>query len=244
MKDVADKDTHDAFVTFEQLERENFITNALVPGFGHYSAVKPETYFRVSGHRYLGSKTPDIVRDLWATDREVIEYMEKRFGKYDLDAAASESNAVCEKFYDEKTDCLKRWWGKNKHVWLNPPYSHPDVFVKKAIEQMEHGNQIDMLLPGDNSTAWFAEARRNAAEIIWIEGDIEIVDGVEYARTGRLSFISALTGKPVDGNNKGSVIFIMRELEEGEEQKTHYIPITEICPGVSRKRAKKRSVKQ
>lgn len=243
MKDITDKDTHDAFVTFEQLERENFVTNALVPGCGHYSAVKPETYYRVSGSRYAGSKTPDIVRDLWATDRDVIAYMENRYGKYDLDAAASANNAVCDKFYDEKTDCLKRWWGSNKHVWLNPPYSHPDVFVKKAIEQMEHNNQIDMLLPGDNSTAWFAEARKNAAEIIWIEGDITEVEGVEYSRTGRLSFISALTGKPVDGNNKGSVIFVMRQLKEGETQQTHYVSITEVCPSVMRKRAKKRSVK-
>lgn len=243
MKDVTDKDTHDAFVTFEQLEHENFVTNALVPGCGYYSAVKPDTYYQVTGNRYAGSKTPDIVRDLWATDRDVIRYMEERYGKYDLDAAASENNTVCDKFYDEKTDCLKRWWGKNKHVWLNPPYSHPDVFVKKAIEQMEHDNQIDMLLPGDNSTAWFAEARKNAAEIIWIEGDITEVEGIEYSRTGRLSFISALTGKPVDGNNKGSVIFVMRKLKEGEVQQTRYVSITEICPSVLRKRAKKRSVK-
>ncbi|UGO53123.1 putative DNA adenine methyltransferase [Klebsiella phage vB_KaeD_HazelMika] len=242
MKDVADKDTHDAFVTFEQIERENFITNALVPGCGHYSAVKPDTFYQVTGNRYAGSKTPDVVRDLWATDRELIGWMEKRYGKYDIDAAASENNAVCEKFYDEKRNCLKIWWGKDKHIWLNPPYSHPDPFVKKAIEQMEHGNQIDMLLPGDNSTAWFAEARANAAEVIWIEAEITEIDQQEYCRTGRLAFISGLTGKPVDGNNKGSVIFIMRELKEGETQQTHYVSVSEICPGVSRKKPRKRSV--
>lgn len=96
-KDIADKNTHDAFITFEQLERENFITNALVSGC-HYQAVKPDTYYQVTGNRYAGSKTPDVVRDLWATPREVVEYMENRYGKYDLDAAASEENKVCEKF--------------------------------------------------------------------------------------------------------------------------------------------------
>lgn len=241
MKDEHDKNTHDAFVTFEQLERETFAGNALASG-GHYQAVKPDTFYQVTGNRYAGSKTPDVVRDLWATDRELIAWMESRYGKYDIDAAASAENAVCEKFYDEKRNCLNIWWGKNKHIWLNPPYSHPDPFVKKAIEQMEHGNQIDMLLPGDNSTAWFAEARRNAAEIIWIEAEITEIDGQEFARTGRLAFISGLTGKPVDGNNKGSVIFIMRELADGEEQKTHYVSVSEICPGVSRKRPRKRSV--
>lgn len=241
MKDSTDKDTNDAFVTFDQLERENFITSALISG-GHYQAVKPDPYYQVTGNRYAGSKTPDVVRDLWATDREVIEFMEDRYGAYDLDAAASKENAVCEKFYDEKTDCLKRWWGKGKHVWLNPPYSSPDPFVKKAIEQMEHGNQIDMLLPADPSTAWFAEARRNAAEVIWIEGDLYEIDEVEYCRSGRLSFISGLTGEPVQGNNKGSVIFIMRTLAPGETQKTSYVSISEICPSVTNKRPRKRSV--
>ena len=168
--------------------------------------------------------------------------MESRYGKYDIDAAANADNAVCEKFYDEKRNCLKIWWGKGKHIWLNPPYSHPDPFVKKAIEQMDHDNQIDILLPGDNSTAWFAEARKNAAEIIWIEAEITEIEQQEYCRTGRLAFISGLTGKPVDGNNKGSVIFIMRKLKEGETQQTHYVSVSEICPGVSRKKPRKRSV--
>lgn len=237
MIDVNDKDT----MTFDEMQHGVFATRALIAG-SHYQPVRENSYFKVSGNRYAGSKTPDVVRDLWATDPELIAWMEARYGKYDIDAAASAENAVCEKFYDEKRNCLKIWWGKNKHIWLNPPYSHPDPFVKKVIEQMDHGNQIDMLLPGDNSTAWFAEARKNAAEIIWIEAELTEAEGVEYCRTGRLSFISGLTGKPVDGNNKGSVIFIMRKLKEGETQKTHYVSVSDICPGVSRKRARKRSV--
>lgn len=242
MIDSNDKYTYDAFVSFEQIERENFVANALVPGNGHYQAVKPDTFYQVTGNRYAGSKTPDAVRDLWATDRELISWMESRYGKYDIDAAASANNAVCKKFYSEQDSCLDIEWGSYQHIWLNPPYSHPDPFVKKAIEQMEYGNHIDMLLPGDNSTAWFAEARRNAAEIIWIEAEITKIDQQEYCRTGRLAFISGLTGKPVDGNNKGSVIFVMRKLKDGETQQTHYVSVSEICPGVSRKKPRKRSV--
>lgn len=237
MIDENDKST----MTLEELQHGEFATRSLVAG-SHYQAVKPDPFYKVSGHRYAGSKTPDVVRDLWGTDPELISWMESRYGKYDIDAAANADNAVCEKFYDEKRNCLKIWWGKGKHIWLNPPYSHPDPFVKKAIEQMDHDNQIDILLPGDNSTAWFAEARKNAAEIIWIEAEITEIEQQEYCRTGRLAFISGLTGKPVDGNNKGSVIFIMRKLKEGETQQTHYVSVSEICPGVSRKKPRKRSV--
>ncbi|QHR68405.1 DNA methyltransferase [Escherichia phage aalborv] len=227
-------------VTFEQIELETFIGNALATG-GHYQAVKPNQYFKVTGNRYNGSNTPDIVRDLWSTPSELVAWMESEYGDYDIDAAASKENAVCEKFYSKETNCLKRWWGSNKHIWLNPPYSNITPFVKKAIEQMERNNQIDMLLPCDTSTGWFYEAQQRAAEIIWITGEVYQEDGTEYSRTGRLAFTSALTGKPVQGNNKGSVIFIMRELKEGEQQKTRYIKISDICPSVAERRARKRS---
>ena len=227
-------------VTFEQIERETFIGNALATG-GHYQAVKPNQYYKVTGNRYNGSNTPDVVRDLWSTPSELVAWMEIEYGDYDIDAAASKENAVCEKFYSKETNCLKRWWGSNKHIWLNPPYSNITPFVKKAIEQMEHGNQIDILLPCDTSTGWFYEAQQKAAEIIWITGEVYQEDGTEYSRTGRLAFTSALTGKPVQGNNKGSVIFIMRELKEGEQQKTRYVKISDICPSVADRRARKRS---
>ena len=227
-------------VTYEQIERETFIGNALATG-GHYQAVKPNQYFKVTGNRYNGSNTPDIVRDLWSTPYEVVAWMESEYGDYDIDAAASKENAVCEKFYSKETNCLKRWWGSNKHIWLNPPYSNITPFVKKAIEQMEHNNQIDILLPCDTSTGWFYEAQQRAAEIIWITGEVYQEDGTEYSRTGRLAFTSALTGKQVQGNNKGSVIFIMRELKEGEQQKTRYVKISDICPSVADRRARKRS---
>ena len=227
-------------VTFEQIERETFIGNALATG-GHYQAVKPNQYYKVTGNRYNGSNTPDVVRDLWSTPSELVAWMEIEYGDYDIDAAASKENAVCEKFYSKETNCLKRWWGSNKHIWLNPPYSNITPFVKKAIEQMEHNNQIDILLPCDTSTGWFYEAQQKAAEIIWITGEVYQEGGTEYSRTGRLAFTSALTGKPVQGNNKGSVIFIMRELKEGEQRKTRYVKISDICPSVADRRARKRS---
>ena len=227
-------------VTFEQIERETFIGNALATG-GYYQAVKPNQYFKVTGNRYNGSNTPDVVRDLWSTPSELVTWMESEYGDYDIDAAASKENAVCEKFYSKETNCLKRWWGSNKHIWLNPPYSNITPFVKKAIEQMEHNNQIDILLPCDTSTGWFYEAQQKAAEIIWITGEVYQEEGIEYSRTGRLAFTSAITGKPVQGNNKGSVIFIMRELKEGEQQKTRYVKISDICPSVAERRARKRS---
>lgn len=99
--------TKEVEITFEQVERETFVGNALATG-GHYQAVKPNQYFKVTGNRYAGSNTPDVVRDLWQTPPEVVAWMSGRYGVYDLDAAASAENAVCEKFYSKETNCLKR----------------------------------------------------------------------------------------------------------------------------------------
>ncbi|HAC8812684.1 TPA_asm: phage N-6-adenine-methyltransferase [Salmonella enterica] len=243
-KDIQDSVTIDTFapeMDFHELQYGTYSSIALRSG-GHYQAVRPNNFYKVTGNHYAGSKTPDIVRDLWETPDEIVLYLENIYGEYDLDAAATEDNKKCDKFYSKETNCLKRCWGTNKHVWLNPPCSNPDPFIKKAIEQMEHGNQIDILLPADNSTAWFSDAQKHAAEIIWITGETWEDEGKEYSRTGRVSFISGLTGEPVQGNNKGSVIFIMRKLNEGEEQKTHYVKISDICPSVTNKRAKARSI--
>lgn len=243
MKDENDSNTEDAFISFEEVERQDFITSGLVAG-GHYQVSPAPSCCKVSGKRYLGSQTPDVVKDLWATPKEVIDFMIKRYGKYDLDAAATPENAVCDKFYNEQQNCLKRWWGSKKHVWLNPPYSNPLPFVEKAAEQARNGNQIDTLLNADSSTAWFRLAQMRAAEIIWIVADIEyeVTDDevvIESSHSGRLAFTSAETGQPVSGNSKGQVIFIFREMAEGEHQQTHYISIGDICPSVKNKRKRK-----
>lgn len=243
MKDENDIQTEDAFISFAEAERQDFIANSLAAG-GHYQSVKPPSFMKVSGRRYLGSNTPDAIKDCWQTPSELIDFMVNRYGAYDLDAAASASNAVCAKFLDEKTNCLKRWWGSKKHVWLNPPFSNPLPFVEKAAEQARNGNQIDVLLNADSSTAWFRLAQMRAAEIIWIVADIDyhVADDeivIETAHSGRLAFTNADSGAAVSGNSKGQVIFIFREMAEGEQQVTNYIPIGEICPSVKNKRKRK-----
>nr|WP_241276774.1 phage N-6-adenine-methyltransferase [Enterobacter bugandensis] len=149
---------------------------------------------------YGGSKTPLDQRDLWRTPPALFASLDAEFC-FQLDAAAAPHNALCRKFITAEENALETPWTDYLsipgYVWLNPPYSDITPFVKKAA--VESSNQIGtvMLVPADTSVGWFKEAIQTASE-------------VRFITAGRLAFINPVTGKPVSGNNKGSMLIIWR----------------------------------
>ncbi|HED1424291.1 TPA: phage N-6-adenine-methyltransferase [Klebsiella michiganensis] len=151
-----------------------------------------------SASDYGGSKTPVEQRNLWQTPPPLFVALDAEFC-LTLDAAASADNALCNRYITEEQNTLETPWadylGIPGYVWLNPPYSDITPFVKKAAA--ESTNQIGtvMLVPADTSVGWFREAIETASEVRFIVG-------------GRLAFINPVSGKPVSGNNKGSMLII------------------------------------
>ncbi|HBM2840104.1 TPA: phage N-6-adenine-methyltransferase [Enterobacter hormaechei] len=149
---------------------------------------------------YGGSKTPLDQRDLWRTPPALFASLDAEFC-FQLDAAAAPHNALCRKFITAEQNTLETSWSDYLnvpgYVWMNPPYSDITPFVKKAAT--ESANQIGtvMLVPADTSVGWFKEAIQTASE-------------VRFITAGRLAFINPVTGKPVSGNNKGSMLIIWR----------------------------------
>ncbi|MDG9954488.1 phage N-6-adenine-methyltransferase [Enterobacter roggenkampii] len=149
---------------------------------------------------YGGSKTPLDQRDLWRTPPALFASLDAEFC-FQLDAAAAPHNALCRKFITAEQNTLEMPWADYLnvpgYVWLNPPFSDITPFVKKAAD--ESANQIGtvMLVPADTSVGWFKEAIQTASE-------------VRFITAGRLAFINPVTGKPVSGNNKGSMLIIWR----------------------------------
>jgi DNA (cytosine-5)-methyltransferase 1 len=149
---------------------------------------------------YRGSKTPLDQRDLWRTPPALFASLDAECC-FQLDAAAAPHNALCRKFITAEQNTLETPWtdclNVPGYVWLNPPYSDITPFVKKAAA--ESANQIGtvMLVPADTSVGWFKEAIQTASE-------------VRFITAGRLAFINPVTGKPVSGNNKGSMLIIWR----------------------------------
>lgn len=145
-----------------------------------------------------GSHTPENIRDLWQTPKPVFNNYKNWFD-IGMDAAASSSNSLCEKFLSEEDDSLTSEWNLSEKpgVWLNPPYSDILPWVEKAREQSDkHNKTVIMLLPCDLSTKWALRL-------------LEVSTALQIVVNGRLSFINAETQEKIGGNNKGSMIAII-----------------------------------
>jgi phage N-6-adenine-methyltransferase len=150
---------------------------------------------------YTGSKTPLSIRDLWQTPKAFFNFYDNKFN-FTTDVASSIRNRFCADHRSERFDGLLTGWGDRN--WCNPPFSNATPWVKKAIEQMGKGRLTVMLLPADTSVKWFKLAFESCSECHFI--------------SGRLAFVNSATGKPVSGNNKGSVVFVFNPMSQIKSQ--------------------------
>ena len=140
------------------------------------------------------SNTPVSIRDSWQTPKEMFNKLNSEF-KFSMDVCASHENKLVEhSYWTKENDALNQNWGFES--WCNPPYSNITPWVEKAIIEHAQGCTIVMLVPADTSVKWFKLAYESCNEVRFI--------------SGRISFINAETQKPVNGNNKGSVLFIWK----------------------------------
>jgi len=140
------------------------------------------------------SDTPVNIKDLWQTPSGLFNKLDMEFA-FTCDVAASNKNHLCAEYLTEIENAIDSPWGDVN--WCNPPYSDITPWINKAIiEHDAYNKTIVMLVPSDTSVKWFKLAYESCNEVRFI--------------SGRISFINAYTQLPVNGNNKGSVIFIWR----------------------------------
>jgi hypothetical protein len=86
------------------------------------------------------------------------------------------------------TSGFDREWGQR--VFMNPPYSNPLPWVKKAYEESLKGKMVVGLLRVDTSTAWFHDWVLGKAEIRWIRGRLHFRE--VKGKSGRSPFPSMI----------------------------------------------------
>jgi phage N-6-adenine-methyltransferase len=94
--------------------------------------------------------------DYWETPWEVFEELNRKFGPFDFDAAATVKNSKCPKFLSEEDNSLSVDWASfGDRVWLNPPYSDVTPWLKKAKEEASKGVTTVLLMKDDHTTQWY-----------------------------------------------------------------------------------------
>ncbi len=125
---------------------------------------------------------PPAQTDDWATPPDLFQQA-TGFHDFQLDAAASSSNRLCEQWFgldhpdETRRDGLTgQWVGR---TWVNPPYGRGIYdWVKKAAS---HDDLVMMLLPSRTDTKWFHEFVWHNAHIEFIKGRLKFGAGVSPA---------------------------------------------------------------
>ena len=126
---------------------------------------------------------PPSATDNWATPKDLWQQA-NGFHDFELDAAASLTNHLCDEWFgldhpdESRRDGLSgQWVGR---TWVNPPYGRGIYdWVKKAAL---HDDLVVMLLPSRTDTKWFHE-------FVYPHADLQFIKG-------RLKFGSSITAAP------------------------------------------------
>ncbi len=129
-------------------------------------------------------------RQDYATPREFIDAVEKRFGKIDIDLAASADNAVGGQFIAKERDSLAddcAWYPGRPLCWLNPEFSNITPWARKCAIQSANGARILFLTPASVGSEWFREFVEPNAVTLFLNPRL-CFDGVApYPRDCQLS---------------------------------------------------------
>jgi len=120
----------------------------------------------------------------WRTPVAAFDTLDREFG-FEVDAAASPDNALCDHYWTITDDALSIDWsatiisasGGGPTVFLNPPYGRGvGDWVDKAIEQQAKGCTVVMVLMACTDTKWWAKLWGSAHEVRFVTGRIRFLD--------------------------------------------------------------------
>tara|TARA_Y100000310_G_C20579340_1_gene762157 strand:+ start:114 stop:872 length:759 start_codon:yes stop_codon:yes gene_type:complete len=113
----------------------------------------------------------------WYTPKHIIESVKAVMGEIDLDPASSElANDIigAKDYYTAKDDGLKQDW--HGRVWLNPPYSQPEISnFAKAVTSKNY-DEIMILVNNATETDWFRMMAEASNAICFINKRLRFID--------------------------------------------------------------------
>jgi len=117
----------------------------------------------------------------WYTPSKYIEAARKTMGSIDLDPASSDiANKIVKAttYYTIDKNGLEQIWEGN--VWMNPPYSQPDIeyFIEKLTTDIQNKriNQACVLVNNATETHWFQILLGCSTSVCFHKGRIKFID--------------------------------------------------------------------
>lgn len=160
---------------------------------------------------------PGSLRQDWETPQAMFTLLDRRYGPFSLDAAASAANRKCPQFICPPgspdalhPDCVGEdafavdWGRPGEKVWINSPYGR-SVTTRWAKRIAEHsisrhlnGRAITSLLPAKCGTVWFQDYLWPLAdELLLIKGRVDF--GGEFGAGWFESVVFHLPGRRTGG---------------------------------------------
>jgi phage N-6-adenine-methyltransferase len=116
----------------------------------------------------------------WYTPAQYVEAARACLGSIDLDPASApvaQKTIRAARFFTRHDDGLRQAW--HGRVWLNPPYSQPDIarFIDKLLAEIGAGRATEAILLTHNytDTGWFHAAAGQCAAICFTRGRIRFI---------------------------------------------------------------------
>lgn len=115
--------------------------------------------------------------DNMSTPPQILELLTSKYGPFDLDVAATESNAVCNQYYSPDNSGLhQEWFGR---VFMHPPISKVHAWASKAYRERNNCEFIIALLPARTHTQWFHSYVYRKAALSFLKNLITIRNGAQ-----------------------------------------------------------------
>jgi len=129
----------------------------------------------------------------WGTPQMFFDKLNRMYGPFTLDAAASDDNYKVERYYTKADNALSKNWSGNK-VFLNSPYGRElKKWVKKAYEEgQKNHTMVVMLIPARTDTRYWHDYVMKADEILFVRGRLKFTKSVQTDKLDPAPFPSAV----------------------------------------------------
>ena len=148
-------------------------------------------------------------KDFWRTPQWLFDLLDSEFGPFDLDAAATPTDARCDAFLTVLDNALTiDWSSRGSRVFVNPPYSRAGgdgegllAWVQAAVRARDAGAVVVMVAPPALSTRYHQVLKSEAIELLHLPR--------------RVPFLDPDTGEPRKGNRGDTMVAVLIPDERG-----------------------------